>query len=158
LEQLSNGIYAVSWIETYHWRQERTLERVMPENRCPFCELALDQESQVASNRMAYVIRDSSPVTPGHSLVITKRHVESLFDITAEENGALFDLLVRHRRHLQQELNPTGFNVGVNIGQPAGQEVMHVHIHIIPRYDGPDGRGISYAISHTAKAKANPKD
>ncbi len=130
----------------------------MPENKCPFCELALNQELQVASNRLAYVIYDSNPVTPGHSLVITRRHVQSLFDVTAEENSALFDLLVQHKHRLKQEFDPTGLNVGVNVGKPAGQEIMHLHIHIIPRYDGPDGRGISYAISRTARVNITPKD
>lgn len=76
-------------------------------------------------------------------MIIPKRHVASLFEVTAEEREALFDLLAGMRKSLKMDRNPDGFNIGINEGAEAGQTVMHLHIHLIPRYTGdmPDPRG-----------------
>ena len=101
---------------------------------CPFCNL--DQSSIVLVNDHAVAIYDAFPVTLGHSLIIPKRHVESFFETTKEEQAAMLDLLDEMRWILLRELNPDGFNIGVNDGAAAGQTVMHLHIHLIPRYNG----------------------
>lgn len=76
------------------------------------------------------------PVSPGHTLVIPRRHVASLSDLTAEEAGAIWSLLAGARSVLDSEFRPDGYNVGVNDGRAAGQTVMHLHVHLIPRYEG----------------------
>ena len=88
-------------------------------------------------------IYDGFPVSPGHTLIIPKRHIASFFEATKEEQGAMLDLLSEMRQRLQAEHNPDGFNIGINDGAAAGQTVMHLHIHLIPRYAGdqPDPRG-----------------
>ena len=103
-------------------------------NRCPFC----NQENSrvILANDHAMAIYDSFPVTPGHTLIIPKRHISSLFEATREEQAALFDLLSAMRQLLLKERNPAGFNIGINDGPAAGQTVMHLHIHLIPRYAG----------------------
>lgn len=85
---------------------------------------------------MAYAIPDAYPVSDGHTLIIPKRHIVSLFDATADEVKALFSLMKTVRQKLLQIYVPDGFNIGVNDGQAAGQTVMHLHIHLIPRYQG----------------------
>lgn len=92
---------------------------------------------------MAVAIRDGYPVSPGHTLVIPKRHVASLADVMADEAKALWALLAEVRARVDAELRPDGYNVGVNDGRAAGQTVMHLHVHLIPRFDGdrPDPRG-----------------
>ena len=109
---------------------------------CPFC--CLDPNRIILSNEHAFAIRDGFPISKGHTLIIPKRHIASLFEATAEEQAALFDLLgqARHQQ-LLEELKPDGFNIGINDGTAAGQTVMHLHIHLIPRYAGdqPDPRG-----------------
>jgi diadenosine tetraphosphate (Ap4A) HIT family hydrolase len=87
-------------------------------------------------NELAYSARDSYPVSPGHTVVIPKRHVASFFDLTPGEVNACMELITEQRKLLDEEFNPDGYNVGVNIGPAAGQSVLHVHIHIIPRYKG----------------------
>ena len=79
---------------------------------------------------------DGFPISPGHALIIPKRHIASLFDATREEREALFDLLEQVKTELQEKYNPDGFNIGINDGTAAGQTVMHLHIHLIPRYTG----------------------
>ena len=101
---------------------------------CPFCQL--DPSKQLFSNDLAIVITDGFPISRGHSLIIPKRHFPSLFEATEEERVALWDLLDQTRNHLQKKYHPDGFNIGINDGIAAGQTVMHLHIHLIPRYSG----------------------
>lgn len=108
---------------------------------CPFCNPHPD--CIVAKNTLAYARFDAFPVTQGHILIIPFRHVSSFFDATDEERAALFDLVARCRTIIEERYRPDGWNIGVNVGVAAGQTVMHLHLHLIPRYDGdvPDPRG-----------------
>lgn len=101
---------------------------------CPFCELA--PERVLLSNLHGLVFRDAFPVSPGHTLVIPRRHVGSLFDIDTKERDALLALLEDAKRRLDKELKPAGYTIGINDGPAAGQTVPHLHIHLIPRYEG----------------------
>lgn len=104
-----------------------------PNNPCLFCT---DPQGVSLDNELAYSARDSFAASPGHSLVIPKRHVASFFDLTAEEINACMELIAEERKLLDAEFSPDGYNIGVNIGPAAGQSIFHVHIHIIPRYKG----------------------
>ena len=75
-------------------------------------------------------------VSPGHTLVIPRRHVASFFDLTPEEINACMALIAEERKLLDEKFKPDGYNIGVNVGPAAGQSILHVHIHIIPRYQG----------------------
>ncbi len=108
---------------------------------CTFC--TLDPTRIIVANGYALAIMDGFPVSPGHALIIPKRHVASMVDAEREEREALFDLLAELRVKLLKDYKPDGFNIGINDGTAAGQTVMHLHIHLIPRYTGdiPDPRG-----------------
>ena len=108
---------------------------------CVFC--SLPSERIIDQNDLALVIRDGFPVSPGHTLVIPRRHVASFFEITPDERLAMLSLLERAKSDLDKEFSPDGYNIGVNDGQAAGQTVMHLHMHLIPRFEGdlPDPRG-----------------
>ena len=110
-------------------------------NSCHFCQI--NELKIVLANSRALAIYDGFPVSPGHTLIIPKRHIASFFELTAEEQTAMLVLLAEMRQILQKERNPDGFNIGINDGVVAGQTVMHLHIHLIPRYAGdvPDPRG-----------------
>ena len=101
---------------------------------CPFCDLA--PERIRIANPIGLVFRDAFPVSPGHTLVISRRHVGSFFLLEPDERIALLALLDDAKRDLDAELHPDGFNMGINDGPAAGQTVAHVHIHLIPRYRG----------------------
>jgi diadenosine tetraphosphate (Ap4A) HIT family hydrolase len=103
-----------------------------PNNPCLFCA----PRGVTRRNALAYCTRDSYPVSPGHSLVIPFRHCADFFELTADEMAACMDLLVAARRDLDAESRPDGYNVGVNVGRAGGQSVLHVHVHLIPRYAG----------------------
>ena len=106
------------------------------------CELC-QPDQVVAENSLAYARYDSVPLGPGHVLVIPFRHVANFFDMTADENGAVLSLLDHAKLLIDQQFKPDGYNIGVNIGKAGGQSRMHVHVHLIPRFDGdvPDPRG-----------------
>lgn len=99
---------------------------------CRFCEPL----NILMENDLAYALKDVHPVNPGHMLIIPKRHVADFFLVTATEKSALFDLLDQARHYLDGKLAPAGYNIGINIGEAAGQTVFHVHLHLIPRYQG----------------------
>lgn len=101
---------------------------------CPFCSAS--QAKICLENAIGIALRDAFPVSEGHTLVVPKRHVASLFDLLPEEQAALWLLAAEVRKQLQEEYHPAGFNVGINDGKAAGQTVMHAHIHVIPRYSG----------------------
>lgn len=108
---------------------------------CPFCQLRDDQCSVVTSSVRAF--RDSFPVSPGHTLIIPRTHVTSIFDIEPDEQAEIWTMVSEVRQRLQSECKPDGFNIGVNDGAAAGQTMPHAHVHVIPRYAGdlPDARG-----------------
>lgn len=108
---------------------------------CPFCNP--DITRIILANHHAVAINDGYPVSPGHSLIIPKRHIASFFEANREEQSALLDLISEMQELLVKERKPDGFNIGINVGEAAGQTVMHLHIHLIPRYAGdkPDPRG-----------------
>ncbi len=120
----------------------------------PFLELP--QESWLRSNQLAFAVYDRFPVSPGHVLVLTKRLVPTWFDASPEEQLALMSLVNEVKQYLDATLQPqpAGYNVGFNAGAAAGQTVMHVHIHVIPRYIGdmPDPRG---GVRHVIPSKGN---
>jgi diadenosine tetraphosphate (Ap4A) HIT family hydrolase len=103
----------------------------------------LDSSSWINSNERAIALRDAFPVAPGHTLIVPKRVVASLFDLSEDELLDCWRLLRAERRRLETEMQCDGFNIGVNVGDAAGQTVPHAHIHLIPRWQGdhPKPRG-----------------
>jgi diadenosine tetraphosphate (Ap4A) HIT family hydrolase len=108
----------------------------------------------VAENALALVLRDLYPVSPGHTLIIPRRHVGSFFELNGDERQAIFELLARQKVALEQEFRPDSWNIGINDGPEAGQTVPHCHLHLIPRYRGdvedPRG-GVRWVIRKLAR-------
>jgi ATP adenylyltransferase len=102
---------------------------------CVFCGTA--EKYIVAFNNLAYAVRDNSPVTPLHTLILPNRHVADYFELEPAERSAIDDLLDATRRDiLARDPEVAGFNIGVNIGAVAGQTIFHCHVHLIPRRPG----------------------
>ncbi|MDO9053291.1 MAG: HIT family protein [Gallionella sp.] len=104
-----------------------------PNDPCLFCT---DPRGLSIQHELAFSARDSYPTSPGHTLVIPRRHVASFFELTAEEVAACMHLIQEEKKLIDEEFSPDGYNIGVNVGLAAGQSIFHVHIHIIPRYKG----------------------
>jgi diadenosine tetraphosphate (Ap4A) HIT family hydrolase len=113
-------------------RQHESMPIVAKPTTCELCTPA----EVVLDDQLAYVRHDNNSLSPGHVLVIPKRHVESFFDMTIDEQTAVLALLNQAQRLIQHNHRPEGYNIGVNIGKAGGQSRMHVHVHLIPRYSG----------------------
>lgn len=108
---------------------------------CLFCQ---PERSRIAfENDQLIGLWDAFPVSPGHLLVIPRRHIPTWFDATPEEQVGLLKGIEMARHVITDRHAPAGFNIGINVGETAGQTVFHLHIHVIPRYAGdlPDPRG-----------------
>jgi diadenosine tetraphosphate (Ap4A) HIT family hydrolase len=102
---------------------------------CVFCH-RLSVGDLLVENALAAAFPDAFPLSPGHCLVIPRRHEPDFFALTLEEQGAVWSLLEAVRSRIERERRPDGYNVGVNIGAAAGQTVAHAHLHLVPRYRG----------------------
>ena len=124
----------------------------MTANNCPFCSISA--ELTIAANSSCLAIPDGFPVSPGHALIVPRRHVASYFELTSDERSDMLALLDEIRTKLNTEYGPSGYNIGINEGTGGGQTIMHVHLHVIPRYendvDDPRG-GIRWVIPSKAK-------
>ena len=101
---------------------------------CPFCNLPSERIFRRTEGCLA--LADGYPLSRGHTLIIPERHVPSFFEASADEKADLFRLVELCRNDLVESYRPAGFNIGINDGAAAGQTVMHLHIHLIPRYAG----------------------
>jgi len=112
-------------------------------NDCPFCKRLRAHELLLASRPLAVGFADAFPVSPGHCLVIPRRHEPDFFALSREEQESVWDIVWELRELLEAEHGTAAFNVGINAGAAAGQTVLHAHVHVIPRYPGddPDPRG-----------------
>jgi diadenosine tetraphosphate (Ap4A) HIT family hydrolase len=121
-----------------------------PNDPCLFCK---DPRGVSIQHELAYSARDSYPASPGHTVIIPRRHVASFFDLTPEEVAACMGLIKEEKQIIDEEFNPDGYNIGVNVGPAAGQSIFHVHIHIIPRYKG-DVENPQGGVRHVIPKKA----
>lgn len=109
----------------------RTLMAKTP--KCIFCNV---DRALLAETDLSLAFLDAYPVSQGHTLIIPKRHIETIWEMTNEEYADAFDVIRKVKGILKGKFDPHGFNVGVNCGVAAGQTVFHAHIHLIPRYYG----------------------
>lgn len=114
--------------------------------QCPFC--GPEEERIRLETDVGLAIDDLFPVAEGHTLVIPRGHLRTIYDLPEREQAALWELTRTVRDDLIEELGPDGFTIGMNEGMAAGQSVDHAHIHVIPRYlgDVPDPTGGIRAI------------
>ena len=101
---------------------------------CIFCDFS--SENIELENSLAFAIYDKYPVNKGHILIMPRRHFSDFFSAEPEEITAIHDLLHKAKELLEEKYDPDGYNIGVNINEAAGQTIMHLHVHLIPRYKG----------------------
>lgn len=141
--------------EIYEYRQLTQLEK-NSENNCPFCNPDSNIKLIVES-ATAFAIYDGYPVSEGHALIIPKKHCANYFDLTFKEQSACWFVVNKVKQIISESFKPDGFNIGINVGAKAGQTVPHIHIHLIPRYQGdveiPEG-GVRGVIPHKKNYRA----
>jgi diadenosine tetraphosphate (Ap4A) HIT family hydrolase len=99
---------------------------------CPFCNM--DRDKYLVENEHFYAIRDRSPFTRGHCLIVSKRHAEDFFALEPREMASLREISLKLREILDSEYTPDGYNLIMNCGRDAGQSVFHFHLHFLPRH------------------------
>ena len=105
--------------------------------KCFFCDIQNKEDSQrFAENKLFFARFDDFPVSKGHCEIIPKAHIISFFDLTGEQVLSLYELLEKIKEILGEKFNPDGYNVGINEGKAAGRTQDHLHVQIIPRYEG----------------------
>jgi len=120
---------------------------------CLFCNI--EEKRIVSSNSLAYVIKDGFPVTEGHTLIIPKRHANTYFELGQAEVNAINQLLQVQKSQLEDsDSSITGFNIGMNCGEDAGQTVFHCHVHLIPRRKN-DVKNPKGGVRHTIPDKGH---
>ena len=110
---------------------------------CPFCDRIEGRDGLRGESALCVAFYDTAPLNPGHILIVPKRHQPDFLALSTDEHLAILRMAVALRKDLDLRFHPTGFNLGVNVGDAAGQTVGHAHLHLIPRYEGdvPDPRG-----------------
>ena len=107
----------------------------MAEN-CVFCSSRAEGGQTIFETEHFLLIYDNFPVSKGHALIVSKRHVLSMFELNSWEWCNLSAMVLSAKAYLDKIFHPDGYNVGINCGEAAGQTVFHLHIHVIPRYKG----------------------
>jgi diadenosine tetraphosphate (Ap4A) HIT family hydrolase len=130
----------------------RDSEDGVSESGCPFCFPPAERLFHIG--KLVLGLWDGYPVSRGHALLVPKRHVATWFDATFEEQAELNAAIAIARAMILEKYQPDGFNIGVNVGEAAGQTVFHLHVHVIPRYRGdvPNPRG---GVRHVIPCKAH---
>lgn len=105
------------------------------DDSCRFC-MAKPGRRMMLESKLGFAAYDRHPASPGHFLVIPYRHFADYFDINDEEREELWSLVAEGKKIVDREHHPDGYNIGINVGKWAGQSIPHLHIHVIPRYQG----------------------
>jgi diadenosine tetraphosphate (Ap4A) HIT family hydrolase len=120
---------------------------------CIFCGERVRAKA-LAVNELAIAFPAGFPVSPGHALIVPRRHEPDFFGLSAEEQAAVIALVSPVRTVLDAQFQPDAYNLGVNAGKAAGQTILHTHLHVIPRYAGdvaePRG-GVRWVLPDTAR-------
>ena len=129
-----------------------------PTTRCPLCHWADSPTQHLVSQRgAALFLQDDSQqgALAGSGVIVPTRHAETVFDLTSDEVRDTFALLADVKAWMDQTYQPQGYNIGWNCGRIGGQEVMHAHMHVIPRFEDEPyaGRGIRYWLKQEANRR-----
>ncbi|MEW6617491.1 MAG: HIT family protein [Patescibacteria group bacterium] len=120
---------------------------------CVFCNIVNKdiQTNIVYEDDVAIGVLDIHPRAPGHVVLFPKDHVHSILDLQSEQIGPFFHSVQKVVSLLQEKMTPEGFTIGINHGEVAGQEVAHLHVHVIPRWKSDGGLCIQSIVQHISK-------
>ncbi len=117
---------------------------------CIFCKIASKEipADILYEDANAFAILDIHPRAPGHVMVIPKVHAPTLLDLAEGEVGPVFTAVKKMAARLAEVLRPDGFTIGINHGDASGQTVKHLHIHILPRFEGDKGGSVHSVVNN----------
>lgn len=120
---------------------------------CLFCRIAKKElpAEVIYEDQQGLCFLDIKPHAQGHAVLIPKTHGETIFDFSEKESLVLMKSIRKIMRLIQDRLNPDGFNIGWNHNTAGGQVIPHLHIHILPRYNGDGGGSMHSIVSNPGK-------
>lgn len=123
------------------WRMVHVLGKVKKTEYCifepPGQNTSKKEELLLYRDQLSVILLNRFPYANGHLLIAPRRHISCITQMDGKENGSIMDLIQQSTRILQRHLNPDGFNIGCNLGEPAGAGIAdHLHFHIVPRWQG----------------------
>lgn len=123
---------------------------------CIFCKIISGDipSYKVYEDEFAYAFLDIYPCSEGHTVVLPKKHVKRFTDLDAKDAANLFASVHKISKAVCRTLDLHGMNIGMNVGEVAGQSIPHVHVHIIPRKEGDNG-GSMHSIVETRPDTGN---
>ncbi|NJN98337.1 MAG: HIT domain-containing protein [Anaerolineales bacterium] len=146
------SILTTEHCEVYEYQHFNQREDILITD-CPFCRPEGNREL-ITESATAYAMLDKYPVSSGHTLIIPKQHISDYFELPDRVKTACWLIADRVKILLSQRFQPNGFNIGINVGQAAGQTIPHAHIHVIPRYTG-DIENPTGGVRHVIPGKGN---
>ena len=117
-------------------KNKKNQESQSPEKECVFCKIIKGELpcKKIYEDKEFLAFLDIMPISPGHTLIIPKKHYKNLLSFPKQEDTALLELIKKISLAITKAVSADGFNLGMNNGEAAGQSVMHAHMHIIPRF------------------------
>jgi histidine triad (HIT) family protein len=130
----------------------------MLEKNCIFCKIVDGSVSAriISQNDNAIAFLDAFPLSVGHTLIIPKRHYSKIQEMGRENSSAIFDMLRAVTAPIEEASGVKASTIAIHNGIEAGQEILHVHIHIIPRISG-DGAGPVHSMFKTRPTISSEK-
>ena len=138
-EQVLTEVVKVLLAQYHYYHQFPTIAvKSEQSSTCLFCKIPRQETNVaiIAKFKHCYAIKDAYPVSNGHTVIIPYEHTENWFTASDEVRLDIMEALLKIKANLDAEYNPDGYNIGVNCGKIAGQSIMHLHVHLIPRYKG----------------------
>ena len=117
---------------------------------CLFCDLVSKNKPSniIYEDDWAVGILDVFPRAMGHTIVVPKQHTETILELPDDQIGKVFEAVKKVTQLLKDKLNPDGFTIGINHGKVSGQAIDHLHVHIIPRFEGDNGGSIHTVVDN----------
>lgn len=130
------SLYA-PWRQDYVSKSSEDKEKTKDSNFCPFCNK--EEELLILETKKSFIQANKFPYSAGQVLIVTKRHINQITELTSVERKELFNLIDLSVYSLDQLMKPEGYNIGCSIGRIAGESINHLHFHVLPRYKGDVG-------------------
>jgi histidine triad (HIT) family protein len=120
---------------------------------CLFCKIIKKEipADVVYEDAETLAVLDIHPRAPGHTMILPKIHAENILDLPENKIAPVFLTVKKITAILQKVLKPKGFTIGINHGRVSGQAIDHLHIHVIPRFDGDGGGSIHSVVNNPPK-------
>ncbi len=120
------------------------------ENNCLFCKIVakIIPSAIVYEDEHVLAFLDIHPMSSGHTLVIPKIHAENILDLPDTQIEPFFRTVKKVVDLLRKRLGPKGFTIGINHGRMSGQAIDHLHVHVVPRYEGDGGGSLHLVVKN----------